>query len=115
MAALSKENLFLYAALVLAAGSAGVFGTLGVKNARAPRGPAARVQLADSPYTLTVADNGVGLPAGLNWTNTNTLGLVLVRMLGQHQLQGYVELDRSGGTTFRLRFVPRDRDMTSDG
>ena len=59
MAALSKENLFLYAALVLAAGSAGVFGTLGVKNARAPRGPAARVQLADSPYTLTVADAAV--------------------------------------------------------
>jgi len=66
-------------------------------------------------YTLVVADNGVGLPADLDWTNTNTLGLVLVRMLGQHQLQGHVELDRSGGTTFRLRFVPRDRDMTSDG
>ncbi len=57
-------------------------------------------------YTLTVVDNGVGLPAGLDWTKTNTLGLVLVKMLGQHQLQGQIEVDCTGGTTFRLRFVP---------
>jgi PAS domain S-box-containing protein len=60
-----------------------------------------------SAYTLSVADNGVGLPAGMDWMNTKTLGLLLVRMLGQHQLQGQVELDRTGGTTFRLRFAPR--------
>jgi PAS domain S-box-containing protein len=58
-------------------------------------------------YTLTVADNGVGLPAGLDWTKTKTLGLLLVKMLGQNQLQGKIELDRTGGTTFRLRFVPK--------
>ena len=59
MSALSKENLFLYAALALAAGSAGVFGTLAVRNTRPPRGPAARVQLADAPYTATVTDAAV--------------------------------------------------------
>ena len=58
-------------------------------------------------YTLAVADNGVGLPAGLDWTNAKTLGLALVKMLGQHQLQGLIELDRTRGTTFRLRFAPR--------
>jgi len=58
-------------------------------------------------YTLTVADNGVGLPADLDWTNTSTLGLLLVKMLGQHQLQGRIEVDRTGGTTFRLRFAPQ--------
>jgi len=57
-------------------------------------------------YTLTVADNGVGLPAGLDWRKTKTLGLVLVKMLGKHQLQGEIEVDCTGGTTFRLRFVP---------
>jgi len=57
-------------------------------------------------YTLAVADNGAGLPAGLDWTKTNTLGLVLVKMLGQHQLQGKIEVDCTCGTTFRLRFVP---------
>jgi two-component sensor histidine kinase len=58
---------------------------------------------------LAVADNGVGLPAGLDWTNTKTLGLALVKMLGQHQLQGRIELDRTNGTTFRLRFAPSKR------
>ncbi|MBI5589337.1 MAG: GAF domain-containing protein [Deltaproteobacteria bacterium] len=58
-------------------------------------------------FTLTVADNGVGLPGNLDWTNTKTLGLLLVKMLGQHQLQGRIELDRSCGTTFRLRFKPK--------
>jgi two-component sensor histidine kinase len=58
-------------------------------------------------YTLTVADNGVGLPAGLDWTKTKTLGLLLVKMLSQHQLRGKIEVDCTGGTTFRLRFVPR--------
>ena len=38
--------------------------------------------------TLTVADNGVGLPPDFDWTSAKTLGLVLVRMLGQHQLGG---------------------------
>jgi two-component sensor histidine kinase len=55
-------------------------------------------------YTLIVADNGVGLPAGLDWTNTKTMGLLLVKMLGEHQLQGRIEVDCTNGTTFRLRF-----------
>ncbi|MBI5591517.1 MAG: hypothetical protein HY881_13650 [Deltaproteobacteria bacterium] len=57
-------------------------------------------------YTLIVADNGVGLPLDLDWTNPDTLGLLLIKMLGQHQLQGRIELDRTVGTTFRLRFAP---------
>ena len=59
-------------------------------------------------YTLTVADNGVGLPAGLDWTKTKTLGLSLVKMLGQHQLRGQVKLDCTRGTRFQLRFEPRN-------
>lgn len=52
---------------------------------------------------LTVADNGVGLPAGVNWKNPETVGLQLVRMLSQ-QLNGSIELDRSVGTVFSLKF-----------
>ena len=58
-------------------------------------------------YTLTVTDNGIGLPAGLDWTTTRTLGLRLVRMLGQHQLRGQLEFDGTRGTHFSLRFGPR--------
>jgi PAS domain S-box-containing protein len=60
-------------------------------------------------YTLTITDNGIGLPASLDWTTTRTLGLRLVRMLGQHQLGGQIELDGAGGTRFSLRFGPRSR------
>ncbi|MBS1248372.1 MAG: hypothetical protein H6R48_1161, partial [Proteobacteria bacterium] len=58
-------------------------------------------------YTLTIADNGIGIPASLDWTTTYTLGLRLVRMLGQHQLGGQIQLDGTGGTRFSLRFGPR--------
>jgi len=61
-------------------------------------------------YTLTVADNGVGLPADLDWATTKTLGLRLVRMLGQYQLKGRIELDRASGTSFRLVFASRQSE-----
>jgi two-component sensor histidine kinase len=60
-------------------------------------------------YTLTVADNGVGLPAGLDWATTRTLGLRLVRMLGQHQLGGQLELHGAHGTCFSLQFGSKIR------
>ena len=55
-------------------------------------------------YVLTVADNGVGLPAGLNLEQSETLGLKLIRMLSG-QLNGTIELDRTRGTAFHLRFT----------
>lgn len=69
---------------------------------------AVSVEWHDTVYTLTVADNGVGLPADEELQITKTLGLTLVKMLGQHQLQGKIEVDRSCGTTFRLRFSPKN-------
>lgn len=57
-------------------------------------------------YTLTVADNGVGLPPDQDWATSKTLGLRLVKMLAQHQLHGQMDVEHSGGTTFRLRFAP---------
>ena len=53
---------------------------------------------------LTVADDGVGLPRGLEWMNVPTLGLTLVGELSA-QLGGGVELlERNQGTAFRIRF-----------
>ncbi len=59
-------------------------------------------------YTLTVSDNGAGFPAGLDWTRAKTLGLLLVRMLGQHQLGGICELNRDSGTRFTLTFTTKN-------
>jgi PAS domain S-box-containing protein len=52
--------------------------------------------------TLTVADNGVGLPPGMDMKNPDTLGFQLVRMLSQ-QLKGSIKVERSHGTVFRVR------------
>ena len=56
----------------------------------------------------TVAQDADGAPVGrIVWTKTKTPGLLLVKMLGQHQLRGKIEVDCTGGTAFRLRFAPR--------
>jgi two-component sensor histidine kinase len=67
------------------------------------------VDQAGGIFTLNVIDNGVGVPAGLDWEKSETLGLRLVKMLSQ-QLNGSIELDRSHGTTFRLRFAYKPLD-----
>jgi len=53
---------------------------------------------------LTVSDNGVGFPKELDFRKTKTLGLQLVNTLVKDQLAGEIELDRSAGTEFRIRF-----------
>ena len=55
----------------------------------------------DGLLTLTVEDNGVGLPTLLDWKNTPSLGLRLIRILAE-QLHGSVEIRRQPGTTVTL-------------
>ena len=61
----------------------------------------------NATYSLSVADNGVGLPPGFDWLKSPTLGVTLIRMLGQHQLGGRYELDQSEGTRWTLTFTTR--------
>ena len=58
--------------------------------------------------TLTVSDDGVGLPADLDLKQAQSLGLQLVNLLAR-QIKGTVEVDRSAGTTFRITFPPVER------
>jgi two-component sensor histidine kinase len=57
----------------------------------------------DGTCTLTVADNGIGLPVHVDVADTTSLGLQLVRDLVE-QLDGVLFVDRSGGTRFVLTF-----------
>ena len=57
----------------------------------------------EGQYRLTVGDNGVGLPEGMDFRNTSSLGLKLVNALTA-QLKGTLEVDRSGGTEFKITF-----------
>jgi PAS domain S-box-containing protein len=56
--------------------------------------------------TLTVADSGVGFPEGIDFENTETLGLQLVNMLVR-QLKGKLSMGRGTGTFFSVRFWGR--------
>lgn len=55
-------------------------------------------------YRLTVADNGVGLPAALNLHTTTSLGFKLVLALA-NQLSGHLEVESHGGTRASLTFA----------
>ncbi|HET6420834.1 MAG TPA: PocR ligand-binding domain-containing protein [Geobacteraceae bacterium] len=58
--------------------------------------------------TLTVADDGVGLPPGLDFRDTESLGLQLVTML-TNQLGGDIDLREDGGVSFTIRFKGNER------
>jgi PAS domain S-box-containing protein len=60
-------------------------------------------------FTLIVADNGVGLPPGLDWQTTKSLGLQLINILACHQLGGQIEVDSRAGTTFKITFAEREK------
>ncbi len=60
---------------------------------------------AGSDVVLEVADNGIGIPANLDVHSASTLGLKLVAIFTE-QVGGTIDLEREGGTRFRLRFTP---------
>jgi two-component sensor histidine kinase len=53
---------------------------------------------------LTVTDNGIGLVDGFDWRKADSMGLNLVRLLAEGQLQGTILFDNTNGVTFRIRF-----------
>lgn len=53
---------------------------------------------------LKVCDNGIGLPETIDHTNTETLGLRLVNILAEDQLNGTLTLNRTLGTEFTICF-----------
>jgi len=63
---------------------------------------------------ITVADDGVGLPAGLDPHHADGLGLKLVRLLAE-QLHGTVNFDRGQGTAVQILFnTPVEEETTHD-
>ena len=61
----------------------------------------------EKTFSLTVTDDGVGLPEDFDWRNTESLGLRLVISLVE-QLDGTICLDKTRGTAFTIT-IPRKR------
>ncbi|WP_440944806.1 PAS domain-containing protein [Methanosarcina sp. T3] len=55
-------------------------------------------------YSLVVSDNGSGFPENIDFKDTDSLGLQLVNTLVE-QLEGTIEMEKNGGTTFRISFT----------
>ncbi|MFC1568905.1 histidine kinase dimerization/phosphoacceptor domain -containing protein [bacterium] len=53
---------------------------------------------------LSVRDNGQGIPREVDYRNTVSLGLRLAVVLAEQQLGGTIDLDRTNGTAFYIRF-----------
>ena len=67
--------------------------------------------VAQDGYILRVEDNGVGIPEALDIHKTETLGMQIINTLVE-QIEGRLELDRRGGTSFQLGFdeIPLKRN-----
>ncbi|OPY26500.1 MAG: aerobic respiration control sensor protein ArcB [Methanobacterium sp. PtaU1.Bin242] len=57
----------------------------------------------DEKFILAVCDDGIGFPQSLDFKNTDSLGLQLVNRLTD-QIDGEIELNRSKGTEFKVKF-----------
>jgi two-component sensor histidine kinase len=55
--------------------------------------------------TLSISDNGIGMPGEVNPRNAKSLGLSLVKFLAKHQLRAETKIHNKDGTGFSFRFV----------
>lgn len=55
---------------------------------------------------LMVKDNGIGFPEDFNIDESESMGMKLITTLVQ-QLEGKIDIERSGGTAFKIEFLER--------
>jgi two-component sensor histidine kinase len=54
-------------------------------------------------YEFIVIDNGVGFPDGIDYKNTESLGMQIVTNLTE-QIDGEIQLNTENGTSFKISF-----------
>ena len=75
----------------------------GFKDGRRGRVRVELARLDDARCRVSVEDDGVGLPVGMEVAQSGSLGLLLVRTLAE-QLEAELEVDGTQGAAFRLTF-----------
>ena len=76
-----------------------------------------KVHLKEEPsglVTLTVSDHGVGLPEGVDWNNSHSLGLPIVGVLAQ-QLNGTLTVGSPPGASFTIEFQKEGESVATSG
>ena len=51
-----------------------------------------------------VGDDGIGMDTSMDFSNPGTIGLRIVKLLVEHQLEGTMAFTRSNGTRFTIQF-----------
>ena len=74
-----------------------------------PKGKTGKVSIkiqtvGKNTIKISVSDNGIGIPKTIDFRKAESLGLHLVTILAEEQLQGNVRLDRRKGTKFHITF-----------
>ena len=73
-----------------------------------PQGRKGKVWIRLSPkngvMVLNVGDDGIGLPDNFDIRNTKSLGLQLVNLLVEHDLQGNISHEKKKGTQYCIKF-----------
>jgi len=59
--------------------------------------------IEDNKIKMLIADNGKGMPANIDFKNTESLGLQLVNILSE-QINATITLNQTNGTTFEIIF-----------
>lgn len=61
---------------------------------------------AETPpaYTLMIADNGIGLPKDIDFDATKSLGMHLIKVLAEGQLEGNLDITTKAGSNFLITF-----------
>jgi len=58
----------------------------------------------ENKLELIVSDNGVGIPANVDFKKSESWGWRLIMLLAENQLHGDINLNRNKGTEFQIRF-----------
>jgi two-component sensor histidine kinase len=70
-------------------------------------------EIHKSLFSLTISDNGKGIPENIELENIESLGLQLVGTLAD-QMDGEIELKQDYGTEFVIRFTVEENNNTSE-
>ena len=82
-------------------------GEIRIKLLREENGESKTEGCKSTTFTLSVSDNGVGIPEDLDIEDLDSLGLQLVTTLVD-QLDGELELKRNYGTEFIIKFTVKE-------
>jgi PAS domain S-box-containing protein len=61
-------------------------------------------QTGQNEFELVIRDNGVGIAEGIDFDQSDTLGLHLVKILAENQLHGEINLVKKNGSEFKINF-----------